>query len=101
MVRGIECECIQRHEINISSWAIMEEMKIYFDEQVSLGIYEELTVKEPYFIGKSEMLNIAWYADKWYKCKMCGCMWEIRYPDFPAYGFVRKFPDGIYVERGY
>ena len=36
------------------------------------------------------------YADKWYKCKCCGTLWEFLYPDFPMKGFVRKFPDGKY-----
>lgn len=39
---------------------------------------------------------VKWYADKWYKCKDCGALWEFDYPDFPASGFVRKFDDGVY-----
>ena len=41
------------------------------------------------------------FADKWYVCNSCGCLWEVVYPEFPAKGFVRKFSDGIYHERGY
>ena len=40
-----------------------------------------------------------WYADKWYKCNVCGTLWEFRYPDFPTRGFVRKFPDGKYTGK--
>ena len=29
----------------------------------------------------------------------CGCLWEFKYPDFPAKGFVRKFADGIYHQK--
>ena len=26
-------------------------------------------------------------------------LWEFKYPDFPAKGFVRKFSDGIYHQK--
>jgi hypothetical protein len=76
-------------------------MKEYFEQQVYLGIYEDATVISPYYVGKSDLQTLKWYADKWYICKICGCLWELTYPDFPADGFIRKFPDGAYKARGY
>lgn len=101
MVRKIECECSKRYEAEIDTWKLFEEIKIYFEEQVSVGVYENVSVIKPYYVGKSDIQTLKWYADKWYKCKNCGCLWEFLYPDFPAHGFVRKFPDGVYRERGY
>ncbi len=95
------CECSERYETKIDTWKLFEEIKSYFEEQVSLGVYEDISVTEPYYVGQSDAQTIKWYADKWYRCKICGCLWEFVYPDFPANGFVRKFPDGVYRERGY
>lgn len=101
MVWKIECECSERYETKIDTWKMFEEIKSFFEEQVSLGIYEDISVTKPYYVGKSDIQTLEWYADKWYKCKNCRCLWEFVYPDFPANGFVRKFPDGVYRERGY
>ena len=61
-------------------------------------------VTQPYFCGynlnpKEVKDEYKWYADKWYKCKCCGTLWEFSYPDFPAKGFVRKFEDGVYYPK--
>lgn len=85
-----QCECNERIGSEINSYQLYEEIKIFFKEQVIKGIYAELFVEKPYYIG------FEWMADKWYKCKVCGCLWEVKYPDFPAKGFVRKFSDGKY-----
>ena len=53
----------------------------------------EVPVAKPYYNG------FEWKADKWYKYKSCGCLWEFKYPDFPAKGFVRKFANGIYHQK--
>jgi len=96
MVRKINCECADRFEIEINSNMLLEEIKLFFDEQVNQHIYEDTPVKTPFYIGLSKVQNIEWYATKWYKCNKCGCLWEFNYPDFPAQGFVRKFEDGKY-----
>lgn len=100
MARELKCECADRYEADIDTWALFEEIKRYFEEQVSLGIYEDNPVEGPYYIGHSKTQELRWYANKWYRCKSCGCLWEFRHPDFPANGFVRKFPDGVYYEKG-
>ena len=95
MVRKLECECQERYEADIDSWALFEEIKKYFEEQVLLDVYKDIPVSKPYYVWQSGKEEMIWCADKWYKCKACGCLWEFCYPDFPAHGFVRKFPDGI------
>jgi len=101
MVREINCECDERYETKINSALLFEEIKCFFEEQVEKGIYKEVPVKTPYFVGRSKLNTIHWYANKWYRCKKCGCLWEFKYPDFPANGFVRKFANGKYKKRGF
>ncbi len=96
MVYKISCECKKRFDADIDSIKLFEEIKEFFKSQVKIGVYEEISVQQPYYIGESALQTIQWYADKWYKCKVCGCLWELVYPDFPAHGFVRKLEDGIY-----
>lgn len=76
-------------------------MKGFFSEQVDKGIFSDVEVAEPYYTGYSQMQKkeVKWYATKWYKCVRCGCLWEFKYPDFPAKGFVRKFEDGKYFAK--
>lgn len=98
MVDKIICECVERYPIKINSYLLFEEIKSYFENQVNCGIYEDIPVDAPFYSGYSELSkkDIKWFATKWYKCKICGCLWEFNYPDFPAQGFVRKFEDGQY-----
>jgi len=96
MVRKISCECAERHETKVNSNALFKEIKLFFDEQVSQYIFEDIPVKLPFYVGISGIEKIKWHATKWYKCKVCGCLWEFNYPDFPAQGFIRKFDDGKY-----
>jgi len=99
MVQKIKCQCLNKNEMMISTYQEFIEMKNFFQEQISSGVFEEIDVKQPYYIGYSRRQTIRWFADKWYKCKVCGCLWEFNYPDFPAAGFTRKFNDGIYCKR--
>ena len=101
MVRELMCECDERYAATIDSFKLFIEVKDFFEDQAEKGIYEDIPVETPYFTGQSVLQTINWSADKWYRCKACGCLWEFTYPDFPALGFVRKFPDGKYTERGY
>ena len=96
MVRKIGCECAQRYESQINSNSLFYEVKQFFSEQENLCIFKDIPVKTPYYTGNSKIQIIKWYATKWYKCRVCGCLWEFNYPDFPTQGFVRKFSDGNY-----
>jgi hypothetical protein len=89
------CECDNRIAIKIDSIKLFDEIKEFFQENVRLEIYKEVPVKSPYYIGNGDNgYELKWYAEKWYKCNVCGCLWEFIYPDFPAKGSVRKFKDG-------
>lgn len=90
----LKCECKQRIAIKIDSIAILKEIESFFEEQQLNGIFSEIKPDKPYYSYKNKL----WYADRWYKCNVCGCLWEVVYPDFPAKGFVRKFDDGKYIE---
>ena len=99
-----QCDCDDRVGIEINSYQLFQELKEFFDEQVHKEIFLDIPVKLPYFCGynlKPEEVRdeYKWYANKWYKCKHCGTLWEFTYPNFPAKGFVRKFSDGNYQTR--
>jgi hypothetical protein len=101
VVREITCECRNRFETKIDSFNLFQDIKSYFENQIELGIYEDILVKRPYYTGYSNIKNmdIKYYTTKWYICKVCGCLWEFNYPDFPAQGFVRKFDNGIHTSQ--
>ena len=87
-----KCDCDERIGIKINSWKQFQELKIFFENQEKNGIFIEVPVKNPYYIGYDKKGKATeWYADKWYKCLECGVLWEFKYPDFPAQGFVKKF----------
>ncbi|MDD8048712.1 MAG: hypothetical protein PHH04_03810 [Thomasclavelia sp.] len=91
------CNCNKRNGMEINTKKEFEDLKTYFTQQLCDGIFEDIQIVSPYYVGINEkQQKIEWYADKWYKCKCCGCLWEFIYPDFPAKGFVRKFEDGVY-----
>ena len=95
----VKCDCNERCGIVINTDKLFEEIKGFFEEQVKTGIFSDIPVAEPFYVGYSEVKNenIEWYATKWYKCNICGCLWEFNYPDFPANGFVKKFDNGKYI----
>lgn len=96
----IQCDCAERIGIEINSYDSFIELQKFFENQVVKGAFSVIPVENPYYIGfNSTGKALKWYANAWYKCKVCGTLWEIRYPDFPASGFVRKFADGQYRPR--
>lgn len=100
MVSLINCDCDERIGIKINSWKQFEELKNFFEDQVKKGIFIEIPVEKPYYIGYGmDGKAMKWYADKWYKCLKCGVLWEFVYPDFPAQGSVRKLNSNDYMER--
>lgn len=96
----IDCDCKERIGVEIDSYKIYEQLQQFFEEQVRRGIFVEIPVGTPYYIGTDDFGSTKWYADKWYRCRACGTLWEVVYPDFPAKGFIRKFENGKYKMRG-
>ena len=94
-----QCDCCERIGVKINSIKLFEELQSFFDEQVEQGIFSEKRMRELYFKWKGFFEKTNCYADKWYKCNVCGVLWEFKYPDFPANGYVRKFPDGKYTGK--
>lgn len=90
-IHQLRCDCEERVGVEINSMALFEELKEFFSRQVGLGIFQDIPVKKPFYRRS--------YADKWYLCRVCGCLWEFIYPDFPAKGKVRKFSDGTYFDE--
>lgn len=92
------CECNEHIGTKINSYSCFIEIKEYFETNLMSGMFIEIPVEKPYFVGEGDNgFRLEWYADKWYKCKICGCLWEFNHPDFPAMGFVKKFTDGKHV----
>jgi len=96
MVWKLKCECEKRYETKINSLSLFNEIEAFFECETEKGIYKDVPVSLPHYIWTDEKDTKEWYATKWYKCNICDCLWEFDYPDFPAKGFVRKFPNGIY-----
>ena len=95
----IKCDCNERIGIKINSWNQFEELNSFFQEQVQEGIFIEISIEKPYYVGYSANGKaMEWYADKWYKCLDCGIIWEFVYPNFPAQGSVRKLNSNSYEE---
>ncbi len=97
MVSSLKCECCSRYETEINSINVFNEIKMFFDDQVKNGVYLEEQVIRPYYVWIDDKEHLEYYATKWYRCTVCGCLWEFNYPDFPAKGFVKKYVDGVYT----
>lgn len=94
-----KCDCEERIGIEINSIKLFDELKIFFKKQVDSNIFFEVKVESPYYVWINETSGekVEWYASKWYKCGICGTLWEFNYPDFPTIGFVRKYQNGKYT----
>lgn len=102
MVQIESCNCAAMDDEELDTWKKFEKAKEYFETQVKQGFFEEEKVTKPYHTwrcdGVAGLLGLEKrYATKWYRCRVCGCLWEIKYPDFPLTGFVRKLENGEYV----
>lgn len=50
----MKCDCAERIGIRINSYNFFIELKEFFEGQVQKGIFEDVPVEEPYYIGYSE-----------------------------------------------
>ena len=101
MVRPVNCNCAELDSLTIDTYEQFERIKEFFKKCVERGTLVEIKVSKPFYTWSDGIHTTKWYATKWYKCQTCGCRWEVAYPDFPATGFIRKFPTGRYFKRGY
>ena len=98
---GYICDCCERTSIDISSDKQLQTVKEFFELNIQKGTFVNVTQKKPYyeFIGK-DGVSYKNFADYWYVCNSCGCLWEFKLPDFPANGFVKKHFEGIDKYKG-
>lgn len=89
----VKCECTNISEGKITSIKQLEVVEKWLEQCVSDGIFIEEVPAKPCYIGYSGNREGKWYATKWYRCKICGCLWEWNQPDFPAAGFLRRISD--------
>lgn len=97
MVCRLTCDCDKfdiTNEYELNSIRKQEQYEAFFSRNVKMGIFTEEMPDTPYYTYHS----FIYYADKWYRCKVCGCLWEYVEPNFPSCGFVRKFADGRYFD---
>ena len=47
------CDCNERIGVKINSWKQFEELKAFFEQQAEKGVFLEIPVKKPYYIGHS------------------------------------------------
>ena len=95
------CDCDERIGIKINSWKQFEELKSFFKAQVEKKIFVEKPVKKSCYFGRKRIAGqIKWYADKLYKCEVCGVLWEFTCARFPYLGEVRKFNSDRDYKKG-
>jgi len=95
MVRLSDCECKERYAADIDSYSLFIEVKSFLEGEFNKGVFVDVTKIKPLDFGKNEVGEQIWYyTQRLFRCKSCGCLWAIKYPDFPEHGFVGKYPDG-------
>lgn len=84
-----KCLCEGRTEIKIVSEKQFDEVRAFFDDHEE---YNQIAPLKPYYSYEDKN----YYANKWYRCSVCGCVYEFCYPDFPRQGFLRKHDSSGY-----
>lgn len=101
MAWKLNCDCKNIGDLSINNQSDFQRGINFFHHECIESKFQELIPQQPYYTWRQGSATKKWFATKWYKCMICGCLWEFQYPDFPAKGFIRKFPDGVYHERGF
>ena len=60
----IECDCNERYGVEINTYKLFEELKDFFETQVKMGVFSDIPVTEPFYVGKSDINEIKWYANQ-------------------------------------
>lgn len=89
----IKCDCGNRYGAEITSLKMFDSINAFFIECKNKNIYKEIKIKKPYYTYN---YFLRCYADKWYRCRCCGTLWELEFPDEKGGAWVRKFSDGKY-----
>ena len=100
MVQALKCECSERYSVDIDSWKLFIEVKDFLDSGLENGLFKDVTVRAPLDFGKNEAGEQIWhYTQRLFSCCVCGCLWALRYPDFPAHGYIGKYTEGTLDEK--
>ena len=96
MVSIENCDCEERSEIKVDTMDLFHELQNYFERQVQAGVFVEEPPQEPYYIWHDSKTHREkkWYASKWYRCTVCGCLCEFNYPEFPIKGVCKEISKG-------
>lgn len=89
----INCDSEKRYGTEIISLKMFDEINDFFIRCCNNKIYKEKKIKKPYYLHN---YFLRCYADKWYRCKCCGTLWELKFPDEKGGAWVRKFSNGKY-----
>lgn len=95
-ILDVKCLCNELSSCDIISAKQLNQIKNFFDVNLKKHIFFEDNNKYPFYEWSDGEQTISYIAQKWYRCKICGCLWEFNYSDFPPQGFLHKFEDGIY-----
>jgi hypothetical protein len=96
---SLNCECAERIGVTILSFSLFEEIESYFLEQVEKKIYaDETDYSKVWHEHGGLEKRVFRKTVKQYRCTVCGCLWMLEYPDFPAPGSVRKFQAGVFLD---
>ena len=79
-----KCLCEGTTDEKINTQKRFEEIKALFEEHEE---YVQISPLKPYYSYEDKN----YYSNKWYRCSVCGCVFEFNYPDFPAQGFLKKY----------
>lgn len=91
-----ECSCNMLDSCDIVSLEQLRQINNFFNRNIKNHIFYEEKNKQPFYEQSDGNRTIRYIAKKWYRCKLCGCLWELNYSDIPLQGFLRKFEDGVY-----
>jgi hypothetical protein len=91
----LNCDCKEHYATDIDSWDLFIEVKSFLEGELNKNVFFFFSKIKPLDFGKDEAGEQIWhYTQRLFKCKICGCLWSLSYPDFPAHGFVGKYSDG-------
>ncbi len=90
------CHCNLQDSAWITSEMEYNIINDFFSQQLENGIFKSIPIDSPYHIENSALGETQLYADEWYRCLVCGTLWELKKMTSTHKGFVRKFDDGVY-----
>jgi hypothetical protein len=79
--------------VAVDSYAQIARIDGAIEQRLQENTLAEVLVEQPYSIEFSTDEIGLFVADKWYRCQVCGSLWELVRPDFPTKGIFRKLTE--------